>query len=154
VEHPGVELKQRFLDPLGITPYQLAKGTGVQQTRISQIIQGKRRITADTAVRLGAFFGVPGRWFLEMQMRFDLERAEASVPPIARHPGRYWVRPTGAKPLGSAPAAKPTTLIVDDELRARVQKQAALAPARIAREVIATEYEDGTRAIVGKREDA
>ena len=70
---PGEVLKEEFLDPLGITPYALAKGTFVDTPRIDAIIKGRRRITADTAIRFSRFFGTtPGFW-LNMQSRYDLE---------------------------------------------------------------------------------
>ncbi len=71
---PGEVLKEEFLDPLGITPYALAKGTFVDPPRIDAIIKGRRRITADTAIRFSRFFGTtPGFW-LNMQSRYDLEK--------------------------------------------------------------------------------
>lgn len=54
--HPGEILDEEFLNPLGITPYRLAKDIKVQQTRISEIMKGERGITADTAIRLGLYF--------------------------------------------------------------------------------------------------
>jgi len=153
VDHPGKTLKERFLDPLGITPYRLAKSIGVRQTRISQIIRGKRAITADTAVRLGAFFGVPPRWFIDLQGRYDLAQSASSADGIEQHPGRYWVRPNGAQRLGPVPAAKPTTHRVEPGLRKRIRAQAALTPERLRRDLISVEYDDGTKAIVGKSAD-
>lgn len=150
MRHPGKILEERFLEPLGITPYRLAKSIGVQQTRISQILLGKRGITADTAVRLGAFFGVPPRWFMDMQTSYDLAQAASVADDIEQLPGRYWVRPTGAQWLGPVAPARPTTHRVDPELRARIHAQAALSPPRAPREVIAVEYENGMKAIVGK----
>ena len=71
---PGEVLKEEFLDPMGITPYSLAKGILVDPPRIDAIIKGRRRITADTAIRLSRFFGTtPGFW-MNMQSRYDLER--------------------------------------------------------------------------------
>jgi len=74
--HPGEILKEEFLEPMGITPYRLAKSIGVQQTRISEIIAGKRDITPDTALRLARFFGMtPGFW-LNLQRHYDLEELQ------------------------------------------------------------------------------
>lgn len=56
--HPGEVLKEEFLLPMGISAYRLAKDTGLPQTRISEILREKRRITADTALRLGKYFGI------------------------------------------------------------------------------------------------
>lgn len=70
---PGEVLREEFLDPMGISPYALAKGIFVDPPRIDAIIKGKRRITADTAARLSKFFGTsPGFW-MNMQSRYDLE---------------------------------------------------------------------------------
>jgi antitoxin HigA-1 len=70
---PGEILKEEFLDPMGITPYALAKATFVDPPRIDSIIKGRRKITADTAIRLSKFFGTtPGFW-MNMQSRYDLE---------------------------------------------------------------------------------
>jgi addiction module HigA family antidote len=71
--HPGEILQEEFLTPLNITPYRLAKETSIPQTRISEIIKGKRRITADTALRLSHFFGNSAKFWLGLQNDFDLE---------------------------------------------------------------------------------
>lgn len=71
--HPGEILKEEFLSPLGITAYRLAKDTFLPQTRISEIIKGNRRITADTALRFAKFFGTSARFWLGLQDDYDLE---------------------------------------------------------------------------------
>lgn len=71
--HPGEVLKEEFLDELGISAYRLAKDTGIPQTRVSQIINGNRRITADTALRLSAYFGNTPKFWLGLQDDYDLE---------------------------------------------------------------------------------
>jgi addiction module HigA family antidote len=70
---PGEVLKEEFLDPMGITPYALAKGIFVDPPRIAAIIKGKRKITADTASRLSRFFGTSPEFWMNMQNRYDLE---------------------------------------------------------------------------------
>ncbi len=70
---PGEILKEEFLDPMGITPYALAKGVHVDPPRIAAIIKGKRKITADTAVRFSRFFGTTPEFWMNMQSRYDLE---------------------------------------------------------------------------------
>jgi antitoxin HigA-1 len=70
---PGEILKEEFLDPLGITPYALAKGILVDPPRIAAIIKGSRKITADTAVRLARFFGNNASFWMNLQSRYDLE---------------------------------------------------------------------------------
>jgi antitoxin HigA-1 len=71
--HPGEILNEEFLIPLNLTPYRLAKETNIPQTRISEIIKGNRRITADTALRLIRFFGNSAKFWLGLQDDFDIE---------------------------------------------------------------------------------
>lgn len=71
--HPGDILLEEFLIPLNITAYRLSKDIDIPQTRISQIIKGRRRITADTALRFGSYFGNSAKFWLGLQDDFDLE---------------------------------------------------------------------------------
>lgn len=71
--HPGEILKEEFLVPFNITAYRLAKDTFIPQTRISQIVKGKRSITADTALRLSKYFGNSAMFWLGLQNDYDLE---------------------------------------------------------------------------------
>lgn len=71
--HPGEVLKEEFLEPLGISAYRLAKDTFLPQTRISEILKGNRRITADTALRFAKFFGTSAKFWLGLQDDYDLE---------------------------------------------------------------------------------
>ena len=71
--HPGEILIEEFLEPLSITAYRLSKEIGIPQTRISEIIKGNRRITADTALRLSKFFGTSAKFWLGLQDDFDIE---------------------------------------------------------------------------------
>ena len=75
--HPGEVLKEEFLHPLGITAYKLSKDTDIPQTRISQIIKGRRRITADTALRFASYFGTSPKFWLGLQNDFDIEQESA-----------------------------------------------------------------------------
>jgi antitoxin HigA-1 len=89
--HPGEVLREDFLRPLGMSQYALAKALGVAEIRISEIVNGKRAISPDTALRLGRYFGTSPEFWLGMQTTFDLERArerlgaaiEARVQPRA-----------------------------------------------------------------------
>jgi addiction module HigA family antidote len=74
--HPGRILREEFLEPLGMTAYQLAKALGVEQTRISEILHGTRGISADTALRLSRFFGTSAQMWMNLQSRYELEEAE------------------------------------------------------------------------------
>lgn len=71
--HPGEILQEEFLLPMNITAYRLAKETHIPQTRISEILKGNRRITADTAVRFALFFGTSARFWLGLQDDYDIE---------------------------------------------------------------------------------
>ncbi len=71
--HPGEILLEEFLIPLEITAYRLSKDIEIPQTRISQIIKGQRRITADTALRLSSYFNNSAKFWLGLQNDFDIE---------------------------------------------------------------------------------
>jgi len=71
--HPGEILLEEFLNPLGISQYKLSKDVSVPPRRINEIVQGKRSITADTALRLSRYFGLSERFWLNLQSRYDLE---------------------------------------------------------------------------------
>lgn len=71
--HPGEILLHEFLIPLEISAYLLSKEISIPQTRISQIVNGKRRITADTALRFSKFFGNSAKFWLGLQDDFDIE---------------------------------------------------------------------------------
>lgn len=71
--HPGEILQEEFLVPFGVSAYKLSKDTGIPQTRISQILKGNRRITADTALRLSVYFGTSAKFWLGLQDDYDLE---------------------------------------------------------------------------------
>ena len=71
--HPGEVLQEEFLVPMGITAYRLSLDIGIPQTRISEIIKGNRRITADTAIRLSNYFGNSSKFWLGLQNDYDVE---------------------------------------------------------------------------------
>lgn len=71
--HPGEILNLEFLEPLEISAYQLSKDLKIPQTRISEIIKGRRRITADTALRLSKYFGNSAKFWLGLQSDYDIE---------------------------------------------------------------------------------
>jgi len=75
--HPGEVLLEEFLLPLNVTAYRLAKDTSIPQTRVSEIIKGNRRITADTALRLSKYFGTTPKFWLGLQDDYDLEEEGA-----------------------------------------------------------------------------
>lgn len=89
--HPGDILLEEFLEPMGISQYRLAKDLQVPPRRINEIVHGKRRISADTALRLARFFGTSERFWMNLQLRYDLEvekdrlgdRLDHEVKPMA-----------------------------------------------------------------------
>jgi antitoxin HigA-1 len=76
LSHPGVILRDEFFEPMGITQLAAARATGMPQRRLSDILAGRRSITADTAARLGRFFGVDARSWLNLQTTYDLREYE------------------------------------------------------------------------------
>ena len=76
--HPGEILNFEFLEPLEITAYRLSKDLKIPQTRISEIIKGRRRITADTALRLSKYFGNSAKFWLGIQDDYDIEEEKES----------------------------------------------------------------------------
>ena len=71
--HPGEILKEEFLDEMGITQYKLAKDINVPARRINEIVHQKRAISADTALRLGRYFGISPQFWINLQSHYDLE---------------------------------------------------------------------------------
>lgn len=73
--HPGEILLEEFMKPMEISQYKLAKGLHVSPIRISEIIHGKRSITADTAIRLGRYLNMEAKFWMNLQASYDLEKA-------------------------------------------------------------------------------
>ena len=88
--HPGEVLLKDFIEPMGLTRYKVAKGTSVPQRRIDEICAGQRAMSADTALRLGRFFGMDAQVWMNLQAQYDLEvagrdlrkRLDAEVKPL------------------------------------------------------------------------
>lgn len=77
--HPGEVLREDFLKPLGLSQYALAKAIGVPQIRVSEIANGKRAITPDTALRLARYFGTSAEFWIGLQATYDLEMARDRI---------------------------------------------------------------------------
>ena len=77
--HPGEILLEEFLEPMELSQYRLAKDISVPPRRINEIVQGKRGITADTALRLARYFGMSERFWMNLQIRYDLEAEKARL---------------------------------------------------------------------------
>lgn len=79
--HPGEVLREEYLTPLGMSAYRLAKGLGMSEGAVSEILRGKRAITPATALRLARFFGSDARFWLNLQAAYDLEEEEHRLAP-------------------------------------------------------------------------
>ena len=77
--HPGAILKEEFLEPMAISAYALAKAIGVPRNRVTAILHGHRAISADTALRLGRYFGTSAEFWLGLQTAYDLETARSEL---------------------------------------------------------------------------
>jgi addiction module HigA family antidote len=77
--HPGEVLMEDFIGPLGVTQHRVAVAIGVPPRRINEIVHGKRRITADTALRLSRYFGTTALFWINLQNRYDLEIAQDAL---------------------------------------------------------------------------
>jgi addiction module HigA family antidote len=80
---PGEMLKEEFLKEYGLSQNQLAKAVGISPNRITDIVNNRRRITADTALRLGLFFGNSAEFWLNLQTHYDLKMARRNLKPEA-----------------------------------------------------------------------
>jgi len=87
--HPGEVLAEEFLAPMGISAYRLSKDISIPQTRVSQIIKGKRRITADTALRLSIYFNNSAKFWLGLQDDFDIEEEKRQLQTELKQIRRY-----------------------------------------------------------------
>jgi addiction module HigA family antidote len=77
--HPGEILREEFLEPMGLSAYRLAKDINVPLTRITAILEGKRAVTADTALRLSRYFGMSERFWSNLQANYDIEVAKDAL---------------------------------------------------------------------------
>ena len=89
--HPGEILQEDFLVPMNISAYKLAKETYLDQTRISEIIKGKRAISIDTALRLSKFFGTTPEFWINIQIQYDMEikKEEIALELTKIHPLQF-----------------------------------------------------------------
>lgn len=87
--HPGEILMEEWLAPMGLSQYALAKAIGVPPRRINEIVKGLRGITADTALRLAAFFGTDAQSWINLQTDYDLATARDAMAEVLSHIQRY-----------------------------------------------------------------
>ncbi|MDR7142994.1 HigA family addiction module antitoxin [Rhizobium sp. BE258] len=77
--HPGIVLKEEFLEPMGISVYAAAKATGIARSQLNRVCHGGLNITAPMALRLGKYLNVDPKWFMNMQVTFDLVSSSESL---------------------------------------------------------------------------
>ena len=154
-QHPGIVLKRRFLDPLHIAPLELARALGLPIQAVTDLLGGERMLDADMALRLGLFFNVPARWWLEMQARFEaddtqrLAELRSIVTPFAGL-ADVLVTPVGVMTLdATATESEPPGVQIPAEFEARLRAQTRAAPRRLQREPEVVVHEDGTLTLTG-----
>lgn len=147
---------ERYLQPLGITPSRLARSIGVPVRQVSELIEGLRPITPDTAARLALFFDVPPQWWLLRQARYDaacLAPVEALRDVVTPYEGLsdVLVTPQGVERLAPAEgvAVETSAATFSEEFLARLRAQAEWVE-DTPRTVSETTLADGTVALVGK----
>lgn len=149
-QHPGEYLERRFLEPLGLSASELSRAVGIPRSRISEILSGKRGITADTALRLGRYFRMEPEFWMSLQAAWDLSLcAEPTLVP-ADTTG-FLVGPAGAQRLPEHHGPKVTSVRIGSDLLARLRGAAAQAPEDEERELKHVQYEDGQHAWVSER---
>jgi addiction module HigA family antidote len=94
--HPGEVLLEDFMKPLGLSQYRLAKDIGVTPIRINQIVNSRRAITVDTAMRLARYFSTSAAIWLRLQIRYDLEVAERALRERINHEVKVYEQPAGS----------------------------------------------------------
>jgi len=151
--HPGAFLRQRFLLPLGLSASDLASRCGMPRSRVSEILAGKRAITADTAQRLGALFRMAPEHWLALQADHDLHRAPRHTAIVPLDPPGVLIGPLGVTRLPTTPLKRP--VLVAPQATVRALAAEASSPHYAAQRTPTTHhevtYEDGTRALIADR---
>ncbi len=147
--HPGAFLRARFLEPLGLTASALAAGCGMPRSRVSDILAGKRGISADTALRLGAFFRMEPEQWMALQADWDLSQAGLDAEIVPLDPAGVLLGPLGVTPLPTRRPKRPTLVPPERHSTELLAAESAAEPyePRVHEEV---RYADGTRALVVK----
>ena len=147
--HPGQILKEEFLLPLGLNANQVAEGTGVNRSTIGRLLAGQNRLTPSMAARLGAYFGVPAKWWLQMQLDYDLGQLStgavslAEVIPVELGED-VLLTPKGVMRLGPATEPQGPVSLSRAELE-EIPQTSSPSKRRVER----VEYEGGSVALVG-----
>jgi antitoxin HigA-1 len=147
--HPGEYLRRRFLEPLGLSAADLARGCRMPRSRVSDILTGKRAITADTAVRLAAYFRMEAEAWMALQADWDLQQAAVHDSIVPVDPVGFLLGPLGATPLPARRRASPPHLRIPDR-GGRGPAHTGAAAERDPMEHEEVRYPDGTRALVAR----
>ena len=147
--HPGEYLKSHFLVPLGLSASELARRCQVPRSRVSDILAGRRAITADTALRLAAFFRMEPEFWMGIQAEWDLQQVGPGDLVVPLDPPGFLVGPAGATPLPARQRARPPHLRLPRE---RLGDPIDVEEATTGDPVVHDEvrYADGTRALVAR----
>ncbi|MFT5129167.1 MAG: addiction module HigA family antidote [Rhodothermales bacterium] len=150
--HPGLVLNERFLEPIGILPQELAAALQLPQQQITELLSGNADIDVDFATRLGAYLDAPARWFLDLQADFDA--GTACRVDVARCPNLadFLVTPKGVIALEQNNSSEPAapTLHFSSEFEARLREQVKHCEPRRAREPVTVCLADGTPILTGR----
>ena len=146
--HPGEYLKTRFLEPLGLSASALAEGCRMPRSRVSDLLAGKRSVSADTAMRLAAFFRMEPEAFMALQAAWDLHQVQKDDTIVPLDPPGFLLGPMGATPLPQRGRPRPPHLRVPADLATPVAHEPSIYGPCVVHEEI--RYPDGTRALVAK----
>ncbi len=154
-QHPGIFLLERYLNPLGLTPSDLATALGVEECQVHDLVEGRSPITPDTAARLALYFDVPARWWLELQARYDAEhlaRTEELRDEVTPYPGLVdiLVTPHGIRRhVPRKEPSKPVVATYSDDFLRRLEEQAKWAK-EAHRTPVQMTLPDGTVVLTGR----
>ena len=146
--HPGEILKSQFLGPLGLNANRLAIGLGVNRSTVGRLLAGEQRLTPELGARLGAFFGVPARWWLLMQAEYDAQVVEGSISgiePMDFGP-EVLLTPNGVMRLVTGEAAGPSAT---SPLSVGVPEKSGAGANEPAGTVRRVEFSNGSVALLG-----
>ncbi|MCB9760773.1 MAG: HigA family addiction module antidote protein [Alphaproteobacteria bacterium] len=141
--HPGAWLNERFLKPLGLTASDLARGCRMPRSRVSDLLAGKRGISADTAQRLGAFFRMDPEVWMALQAAWDLDQTPTDPEIAPLDPPGFLLGPAGATPLPPRRRPSPPALHLPQGPSGPAEREQRRV--RRHEEVC---YPDGTRALI------
>lgn len=148
--HPGQILAHEFMVPLRLSANQVARGLGVNRSTVGRLIAGQQRMSPEMAARLGTYFQVPAKWWLQMQADYDIEQLQVqpelteNVTPLEIDPS-ILLTPKGVMRLGAPEEPTPPPSLSRTELERLPQVSSPRT-----REVQVVRYENGSLALVGE----